>query len=59
MIAVILAIDRSAPDADGLAGALVVAAAQLAVFLVLAAVVLALVDRKALSETRALLRGMG
>ena len=59
MIALILAIDRSAPDTDGLAGAFAVAVAQLAVFLALAAVVLALVDRKALSETRSLLKGMG
>jgi O-antigen/teichoic acid export membrane protein len=59
MIAAIVAIDRLAPDADGLAGALAVAVAELAVFLPLAAVVLVLVDRKALSETLVLFRGMG
>jgi len=59
MIALILVIERSAPAASGLAGALAVAAGELTVFLVLATVVLVLVDRKAFSETRALLRGMG
>jgi hypothetical protein len=59
MIAIIVAIDRSAPEADGLLGALALAVAQLVVFLALATLVLAVVDRRALHETRALLRGLG
>ena len=59
MIAIIVAIDRWAPEADGLLGALVLAAAELVAFLALATLVLAVVDRQALRDTRALLRGVG
>jgi O-antigen/teichoic acid export membrane protein len=59
LIAVIVAIDRTAPDADGLVGALAVATVQLLVFLAVAVVVLGVLDRKALSETLVLFRGMG
>lgn len=59
MIAIIVGLVRIAPAADGLAGALAVAAGQLAAFVVLATLVLIVVDRRALIETRTLLRGMG
>jgi O-antigen/teichoic acid export membrane protein len=59
LVALILALDRLAPDPDGLADALAVGAAQLAVFVVIAVPLLMLVDRDALRESRVLLRGAG